>query len=56
MQTPSPDHLQFDLICAELDEFGPLPAVSSGPLEYEDTEDETGLDDQILAALVTPVY
>jgi hypothetical protein len=57
LQTPSPDHFQFDQICAEVDEFEPLPAVSSGPLEYEeDAAEETGLDDQILAALVTPVY
>ena len=57
LQTPSMDHLQFDQICAEVDEFEPLPAVSSGPLEYEhESEEETGLDGQILAALVTPVY
>lgn len=57
LQTPSSDHLQFDQLCAEVDEFEPLPAVSSGPLEFEeDTEEATGLDEQILAALVSPVY
>jgi hypothetical protein len=57
LQTPSPDHVQFDQICAEMDEFEPLPAVASGPLEYDEgSEEETGLDDQIFAALVTPVY
>jgi hypothetical protein len=57
LQTPSPDHLQFDLMCAEVDEFEPLPAVASGPLDYEaEDQDDTGLDDQILAALVSPVY
>ena len=57
LQTPSADHLQFEQICAEVDEFEPLPAVSSGPLERDDDgEEETGLDEQILAALVTPVY
>jgi len=55
LQTPSPDHFQFDQICAEVDEFEPLPAVSSGPLEYDEySEEETGLDEQILAALVSP--
>jgi hypothetical protein len=40
-----------------MDEFEPLPAVASGPLEYDEgSEEETGLDDQIFAALVTPVY
>jgi hypothetical protein len=56
LQTPSTDHLQFDQICAEVDDFEPLPAVSSGSLDYEDDGEETTLDDQILAALVTPVY
>lgn|GEM_PF-3351312 len=56
LQTPSGDHLQFDQLCAEVDEFEPLPAVSSGPLEYEEDAEETGLDDQILAALVSPAY
>ena len=57
LQTPSTDHLQFDQICAEVDDFEPLPALSVGPIEYEaDDEEDTGWDDQILAALVTPVY
>ena len=57
LQTPSPDHLQFDQLCAEVDEFEPLPAVSSSPLGFEeDVQEQTELDDQILAALVSPVY
>ena len=56
LQTPSQDHLQFDQLCAEVDEFEPLPAVASGPLEFEDGAEETGLDPQILAALVSPAY
>jgi hypothetical protein len=57
LQTPSSDHLQFDQLCAEVEEFEPLPALSSGPLEFEeDDQEETGLDGQILAALVSPVY
>lgn len=56
LQTPSSDHLQFDQLCAEVDEFEPLPAITSGPLEFEeDGQEETGLDGQILAALVSPV-
>jgi hypothetical protein len=57
-QTPSADHVQFEAMCAEVDEFEPLPAVAGGFLEYdaEDGEEDTGLDEQILAALVTPVY
>jgi hypothetical protein len=56
LQTPSQDHLQFDQLCAEVDEFEPLPAISSGELEFDASEDETGLDPQILAALVSPAY
>lgn len=56
LQTPSADHLQFDQICAEIDDFEPLPAVSSSLLEYgAEDEEAAGLDDQILALLVTPV-
>lgn len=57
VQTPSLDHAHFDQICAEVDEFEQLPAPSSGPLEVAEHDDEeTGLDDQILAGLVTPAY
>lgn len=57
VQTPAPDHVQFDQICAQVDEFEQLPAVSSGPLEFaEDDQEDTGLDGQILAGLVTPAY
>lgn len=57
LQTPSADHLQFDQLCADVDDFEPLPALSSGPLELDDDgAEDTPLDDQILAALVSPVY
>ena len=56
LQTPSTDHMQFDQICAEVDEFEPLPAVSRVPPGNEDDGEETAIDGQILAALVTPVY
>ena len=55
-QTPSPDHVEFDQLCAGVEEFEPLPAVTAETLERdEDREDETSLDGQILAGLVTPV-
>ena len=56
MQTPSPDHGEFDSMCAEVDEFEPLPTVRPETLEREpDGEDDTSLDGQILAGLVSPV-
>ncbi len=56
MQTPSPDHGEFDSMCAEVDEFEPLPTVKPETLEREqDGEDDTSLDGQILAGLVSPV-
>ncbi len=56
LQTPSPDHTEFDLICAEIDDFEPLPAVSTRELEREqENEEATSFDGQILAGLVSPV-
>jgi hypothetical protein len=57
-QTPSPDHVEFDQICAQVDEWEPLPAQSIGALEQEperEGEQETPFDGQILAGLVSPV-
>ncbi len=52
--TPSSDHAEFDLLCLAIDDFEPLPTVAA-PLEQEtEAEEETSLDGQILAALVTP--
>ena len=54
--TPSPEHVEFDRLCAEVDEFEPLPAVEPTHLERrQDTEDDTSLDGQILAGLVSPL-
>jgi hypothetical protein len=56
-QTPSTEHAEFDRMCSVLDEFEPLPAVSSPVLEHdEDGEENTSLDGQILAGLVSPAY
>jgi len=53
--TPSPDHLEFDLLCAGVEEFEPLPEVQSRPLEHEqENEQDTSIDSQILAGLVSP--
>jgi hypothetical protein len=55
--TPSPDHAQFDRMCAEVDEFEPLPAVSSGVLEREPEGDqESSLDGEIMAGLASSGY
>jgi hypothetical protein len=56
VQTPSPDHQDFDRMCAEVDDFEPLPAVKPASLERrQDNEDDTTLDGQIMAGLVSPV-
>jgi hypothetical protein len=53
--TPSPDHIDFDLLCSEVEEFEPLPSLTGQHLEPEsESEDEASLDGQILAGLVTP--
>jgi hypothetical protein len=55
LSTPSPDHLEFDLICSEVEEFEPLPTLTAEPLAPEpDSEENTSLDSQILAGLVVP--
>ena len=54
--TPSEEHVEFDRLCAEVDEFEPLPAVTPAILEPEDDEDEHGsVGSQLLAGLVSPV-
>jgi hypothetical protein len=55
LTTPSLDHLEFDQMCAEVDDFEPLPTVTTEPLELEqESEENTSLDGQILAGLVSP--
>lgn len=56
-KTPSPDHVQFDDLCAEVDDFEPLPAVSSRVLERKPANgEETSLDEEIMAGLVLASY
>jgi hypothetical protein len=52
---PSPDHLEFDQICSEVDEFEPLPSVAAARHEPEpQSEEENSFDGRILAGLVSP--
>jgi hypothetical protein len=47
--------VEFDRLCAGVEEFETLPEVPSEPLEREPSdEDDTSMDDQIMAGLVTP--
>ena len=55
LTTPSPDHLEFDQMCSEVDDFEPLPTVTTEPLEAEqESQESSSLDGQILAGLVSP--
>jgi hypothetical protein len=55
MTTPTLDHVEFDQMCAEIDEFEPLPTADATSLESDpESEEETSLDSQILAGLVSP--
>lgn len=54
---PSQDHTAFDAMCAEVQEFEPLPdraAVPLGARGEDDDEPATPLDERILAGLVSP--
>ena len=54
-KTPAPDHIEFDLLCLGVDDFEPLPSLAGQHPEPEsESEAESSLDGQILAALVTP--
>jgi hypothetical protein len=55
--TPSPEHIEFDQICSEVDDFEPLPSIATAILEpEEETPEESSVEGQILAALVSPGY
>jgi hypothetical protein len=58
METPHPDHAEFDAICEDIADYEPLPEML-GPSSYETagtTDDELTdtIDAEILAGLVTP--
>ena len=55
LTTPSPDHLEFDQLCSEVEDFEPLPTLTAEPVDPEpETDENTSLDGQILAGLVCP--
>lgn len=57
-QTPPTEQHQFDSLCAEVEEYEPLPEVVPGPadttpaLDRQDHDDS--IDAEILAGLVFP--
>jgi hypothetical protein len=56
-RTPSAEHLEFDRLCEQVEDFGYLPTT---PLENEtaaqtEHDDEAELDQRILVGLVSPV-
>jgi hypothetical protein len=55
VQTPSPDHAEFDQFVADVDEFDNLPCnpvpLESDPPDGEDSE----LGELIMTGLVSPV-
>ena len=54
---PAHDHTEFDALCAHVDDFEPLPEATALPSWVEpdrDGDEETSLDGQILAGLVSP--
>ncbi len=57
-QMPTHDHEQFDAICEPVGDFEPLPTVvsatSEAELEQTGDEEQTRLDELILAGLVAP--
>jgi hypothetical protein len=54
-QTTSQEHVEFDELCAEVEDFQPLPTVKPAILERDEDSDEHSVDGQLLAGLVSPV-
>jgi hypothetical protein len=54
-QTPSTEHLEFERLCEQVDEFDYLPDPSH-KIPHDRTPEDLGeLDQRILAGLVSPV-
>jgi hypothetical protein len=59
MHTPQSEHTAFDAICAEIEDFEPLPTITTEPPapepEHEPSRHERAspIDEQILAGLVS---
>lgn len=56
LTTQPVEDVEFDQICSEVDEFELLPSVAASDLTppEREREEETSLDGQILAGLVSP--
>jgi hypothetical protein len=66
-RTPSAEHIEFDRVCAQVEEFDYLPDFSREAREVRETHDlrepepadhrrqQTELDQLILAGLVSPM-
>ena len=55
VQTPSPEHVEFDELVAEVEEFDPLP-TQPVPLESDPPDGEqSDLGGMILTGLVSPI-
>jgi hypothetical protein len=64
LHQPAPDHAQFDAICDGLEDWERLPEPTAGPAaqaawrtaqgDGAQRAEESPLDDQILAGLITP--
>jgi hypothetical protein len=57
-QEPAPDHPEFDAICSRVDDFEPLPTVTTVPVppaqDLDEEERTASLDQLILGGLVSP--
>jgi hypothetical protein len=54
-QTPSAEHAQFDRICAQVEEWEPLPEFTTALPADAPEEGDGPLDETIMAGLVSPV-
>ena len=54
-QTPSTEHVEFDRLCEQVEEFEYLPDLSPGKPDDRTPKDMREIDQRILAGLVSPV-
>jgi hypothetical protein len=54
-QTPSTEHVEFDRLCEQVEEFDYLPDLSRALPDDRDREERREIDQRILAGLVSPV-
>jgi hypothetical protein len=57
-QSSDPSHIQFDSLCADVEDYEPLPELVPGPADTTPMlaaqEHEQAIDAEILAGLVSP--